>query len=92
MTALTSCDGLAEQAVQVPPEAHTVLADIVDLLDLGQNLALTHDKGVQAASHPACNRAQVRKGPSGMSLAAGRVPMQGNQATLTVRCCSHLSK
>ena len=53
VTALTSCDGLAEQAVQVPPKAHAVLANVVDLLDLGQNLALTHDKGVQTASNPA---------------------------------------
>ena len=82
VTALTSCDGLAEQAVQVAPKAHTVLADIVDLLDLGQNLALTHDKGVQTASNPAWDGAQVRKGPSGMDLAAGRVHMHGDQAML----------
>ena len=53
VTALTSCDGLAEQAVQVSPEAHAVLPDVVDLLDLGQNLPLTHDKGVKTASNPA---------------------------------------
>ena len=35
VTALTSCDGLAEQAVQVPPKACAVLANVVDLLDLG---------------------------------------------------------